>query len=49
MYSKEIRILRLENRIELLESRNKDNASVVRKLRRELRNLESAAGGPETV
>ena len=41
MYTKEIRILRLENRIELLEARHKDNASVVRKLRRELRNLKA--------
>lgn len=47
MYTKEIRILRLENRIELLAARNKDNASVVKKLRRQLRNLRNA--GPETV
>lgn len=48
MYTKEIRILRLENRIELLSARNKDNAGVLRKLRRELRKL-TAAAGPETV
>ena len=47
MYTKEIRILRLENRIELLEARNKDNASIVKKLRRQLRNLRNA--GSETV
>ena len=41
MYTKEIRILRLENRIELLEARNKDNAGVLRKLRRELRKLKA--------
>ena len=41
MYTKEIRILRLENRIDLLSARNKDNAGVLRKLHRELRKFKA--------
>ena len=50
--SKEIKILKLEVRIPLLESRPKDNARVVRKLKRQYKMLtgkEYAAAGPETV
>ena len=44
--TKEIKILRLENRIALLESRTKrDNGKVIAKLKRQLR----AAAGPESV
>lgn len=42
MNSKEFKILKLENRIALLESRTqKDNGRVVRKLHRQLRNLKN--------
>lgn len=39
--TKEIKILKLENRIALLESRTKkDNAKIVKKLRRQLKGLQ---------
>ena len=50
--TKEIKILRLENRIALLSSRPKDNGRVVQKLQREYKQLpgkEYAAAGSETV
>lgn len=41
MYTTEIRILRLKNRLALLESRplTKDNSNVVHKIKRQLRNF----------
>lgn len=39
MMTKEIRIMRLQNRIAIMSDRNKDNARVVRKLQRKLRNM----------
>ena len=36
-------ILALENRINLLKSRNRDNAPIIRKLERKLRKLKSLA------
>ena len=50
--SKEIKILKLEVRIPLLESRPKENGRIVQKLKRQYRQLtgkEYAAAGPETV
>jgi hypothetical protein len=50
--SKEIKILKLKNRITLLEERPKDNGRVVQKLKRQYKMLtgeEFAAAGPETV
>ena len=50
--TKEIRILRLQNRIAVLESRPKDNGRVVQKLKRQYKNItgmEYAAAGLETV
>jgi hypothetical protein len=50
--TKEIKILKLEVRIPLLESRPKENGRVVQKLKRQYRQLtgkEYAAAGPETV
>ena len=44
MMTKEIRIMRLQNRIAIMSDRNKDNARVVRKLQRRLRNM--LAEGP---
>ena len=38
---KEIKILKLQNRIALLSERNKDNGRVVAKLKRQLKNLTS--------
>ena len=46
MMTKEIRIMRLQNRIAIMSDRNKDNARVVRKLQRRLRNM--LAEGPST-
>ena len=37
---REVVIKQIQNRISVLENRPKDNASIVRKLRRQLRNLE---------
>ena len=39
--TKEIKILKLQNRIALLSERNKDNGRVVAKLKRQLKNLTS--------
>lgn len=39
--TKEIKILKLQNRITLLSERNKDNGRVVAKLKRQLKNLTS--------
>ena len=50
--TKEIKILKLENRIALLSDRPKDNGRIVQKLKRQYRQLtgkEYAAAGPETV
>lgn len=50
--TKEIKILKLENRITLLEERPKDNGRVVNKLKRQYKQLtgeEYAAAGQETV
>ena len=50
--TKEIIILKLQNRIALLSERNKDNGRVVQKLKRQYKMLtgeEFAAAGPETV
>ena len=50
--SKEIKILKLKNRITLLEERPKDNGRVVRKLKRQYKMLtgeEFAVVGQETV
>lgn len=50
--TKEIKILKLETRIPLLESRPKENGRVVKKLLRQYKMLtgrEYAAAGPETV
>ena len=46
--SKEMRIIRLENRIELMKGRaGRENGSVIKKCQRQLRSLRKA--GPETV
>ena len=37
--TKEIKILKLQNRIALLSERNKDNGRIVAKLKRQLKNL----------
>ena len=47
--TKEIKILKLENRIALLTSRPKDNGRIVQKLKRQYTDKEYAAAGPETV
>ena len=50
--SKEIKILKLKNRIALLEERPKENGRVVQKLKRQYKMLtgeEFAAADPETV
>ena len=50
--TKEIKILKLKNRITLLEERPKDNGRVVQKLKRQYKMLtgeEFAAAEPETV
>ena len=50
--TKEIKILNITNRIALLETRPKDNGNIVKKLKRQYRQLtgkEYAAAGPETV
>ena len=50
--TKEIKILKLKNRITLLEERPKDNGRIVQKLKRQYKMLtdeEFAAAGPETV
>ena len=50
--TKEIKILKLEVRIPLLEARPKENGRVVQKLKRQYRQFtgkEYAAAGPETV
>ena len=50
--SNELKILKLEVRIPLLESRPKDNGKIVKKLLRQYKMLtgkEYAAAGPETV
>ena len=48
MYTKEMRILRLENRIELMKGRaGRENARIIRKCERQLRNLRKA--DPEIV
>lgn len=39
--TKEIKILKLQNRIALLSERSKDNGKVVAKLKRQLKNLTS--------
>lgn len=39
--TKEIKILKTENRIALLSERNKDNGRIIAKLKRQLRNLKS--------
>ena len=40
--NKELKILQTENRIALLSERNKDNGRIVKKLKRQLRNLRKA-------
>lgn len=40
MTNKEYQILAIENRINMLEGRNKENARIVRKLRRQLSRLQ---------
>lgn len=50
--SKEIKILKLKNRITLLEERPKDNGRIVQKLKRQYKMLtgeDYAAAGLETV
>ena len=50
--TKEIKILSIENRIEILSARPKDNSRVVQKLKREYKLLtgrEYAAAGSETA
>jgi hypothetical protein len=50
--SDQIKLMKIQNRIALLESRPKDNARVVQKLKRQYKQMtgrEYAAGGPETV
>lgn len=50
--SKEIKILKLQNRIPLLESRPKENSRIVKKLRRQYKMLtgkEFAEAGSETI
>ena len=50
--SKELKIMKLEIRIPLLEARPKENGRIVKKLRRQYKMLtgrEFAAAGPETV
>ena len=50
--STELKILKLEVRIPLLEARPKDNGRIVQKLKRQYKQLtgkEYAATGPETV
>ena len=37
--NKEIKILKLENRIAILSNRHKDNFGIINKLHRQLRNL----------
>jgi hypothetical protein len=39
MMTKEIRIMRLENRIAIMSERGKDNARVIGKAKRRLRNM----------
>ena len=39
--TKEIKILKLQNRITLLSGRNKDNGRIIAKLKRQLKNLTS--------
>lgn len=49
---KEIKIMKLEIRIPLLEARPKENGRIVKKLRRQYKMLtgkEFAVAGPETV
>ena len=45
--TKEIKILKLQNRITLLSERNKDNGRIIAKLKRQLKNLtpEEQIGG----
>lgn len=46
--SKEMKIVHLENRIELMKGRaGRENANIIKKCERQLRNLRKA--GPETV
>ena len=40
--NKELKILQTENRIALLSERNKDNSRIIKKLERQLRNLQKA-------
>ena len=40
--NKELKILQTENRIALLSGKNKDNNRIVKKLKRQLRNLRKA-------
>lgn len=50
--TKEIKIMKLEIRIPLLEARPKENGRIVKKLHRQYKMLtgkEFAAAGPETV
>ena len=50
--TKEIKVLKISNRIALLEARPKENGRVVQKLKRQYRQLtgkDYAATGPETV
>lgn len=50
--TKEIKVLKISNRIVLLEARPKENGRVVQKLKRQYRQLtgkDYAAAGPETV
>ena len=42
MFSKEYNIMKLRSRIALLPSRGRENQSIVKKLKRRLRALESA-------
>jgi len=50
--TKEIKKLKLENRIAILTERPKDNGRIIQKLKRQYKQLtgeEYAAAGPETV
>ena len=50
--SNEFKILKISNRIALLEERPKENGRIVQKLKRQYRQLtgtDYAAAGPETV
>ena len=52
MFTKELKVLQLKNRIAILEARTKNNGRIVQKLKRQYRALageDYAAAGVETV